>query len=126
MSSVSNSGYADLNETKGNLNQSLLKVATNEKVANNMRAADNYINVQIGLHAKTPVVNPDPELISLASALAATYFNYWQTPIKDRNLDGIKQWEQKVQDHILAYYGKFNPNGLGGGELFGSTKGYAR
>lgn len=124
MSSESRSGYADLQETKRRLNQSDTQTAPNEKVADNMREADNYVNTQINLHATTPINNPDPELVSLASSLAAATYNYWSTPIKDRNLDGIKQWKQSIQDHILAAYGRLNPSGLGGGELFGVTSGF--
>ena len=90
-----------------------------------MREADNYINTQINLHAETPIVNADPELISMASSLACTMYNYWQTPIKDRNLDGIKDWRKQIQDHILAVYGRKNPNMLTGGNTFGKTAGFS-
>ena len=125
-SSESTSGYADLQETKRRLNLSGTQKAPNEKISDNMREADNYVNVQINLHAKTPITNPDPEIVSMASSLAAAMYNYWQTPIKERNLSGIKEWKQAIQDHILAAYGRLNPSGLGGGELFGKTSGFAR
>ena len=121
MSSESNSGYADLTECQRRLNISATQTATNEKIADNMREADNYINTQINLHAETPIINADAELISMASSLACTMYNYWQTPIKDRNLDGIKEWKKAIQEHILATYGRKNPNLLTGGETFGKT-----
>ncbi len=126
MSSESDVGYASLRETKRRLNQSDTQTGPNQKIADNMREADNYTNVQIDLHAETPISNPDPELVSMASSLAAAFYNYWQTPVKDRNLSGIKEWKQAIQDHILAAYGKLNPSRLGGGNLFGTTKGFAR
>ncbi len=126
MSSESRSGYADLQETKRRLNLTGIQTAPNEKVSDNMREADNYTNTQISLHATTPVSPADPEIISMASSLAAAFYNYWATPVKDRNLSGIKEWKQAIQDHILAAYGKLNPSGLGGGELFGKTTGFSR
>ena len=125
-SSESTSGYADLQETKRRLNLSGTQKAPNEKISDNMREADNYVNVQINLHAKTPITNPDPEIVSMASSLAAAMYNYWQTPIKERNLSGIKEWKTAIQEHILAAYGRLNPTGLAGGELFGKTSGFAR
>jgi len=125
MSSNTQSGYADLRETKRRLNIPDSVDSSDKKVSDNMNEADNYTNVQISLHAVTPITDPDPELVSLTSSLAATFFNYWQTPIKDRNLDGINKWEKKIQEHIMAVYGKYNPTGLGGGALFGTTKGFA-
>jgi len=123
MSSTSQSGYADLREVKRRLNIPDSVTASDLKIADQMQEADNYVNVQINLHAITPLSNPDPELVSLSSSLAASLFNYWQTPIKDRNLDAIKSWKQAIQDHILATYGRKNPNLLTGGDTFGKTTG---
>ena len=123
MSSESGSGYADLTECKRRLNIPASNTAPNEKISDNMREANNYINTQINLHAVTPISDPDPELISMASSLACTMYNYWQTPIKDRNLDGIKDWRKQIQDHILAVYGRKNPTLLTGGDTFGKTSG---
>ncbi len=125
MTSESNSGYADLQECQRRLNISATQTGTNEKISDNMREADNYINTQINLHAETPIDNADPELISMASSLACTLFNYWQTPIKDRNLDATHEWKKAIQDHILAVYGRKNPNLLTGGDMFGKTSGFS-
>ena len=122
-SATSDSGYADLQQTKKRLNQDLLVTAPNKKIHDMMQEADNYVNTQINIHAITPIEAPDPEIISLASSLAGTIYNYWQTPIKDRNLDGITAWKKAIQDHIIATYGRMNPN-LGGGDLFGATTGF--
>ena len=124
MSSTSQSGYADLREVKRRLNIPDSVTASDLKIADQMQEADNYVNVQINLHAITPLSNPDPELVSISSSLAASLFNYWQTPIKDRNLDAIKSWKQAIQDHILATYGRKNPNLLTGGDTFGKTASY--
>lgn len=88
-----------------------------------MTESDGYINNQISLHAVTPVSNPDNELISLSSSLAAATYNYWQTPAKERTLDGIQQWERRIQEHIMAVYGKRNPTGLSGSKFGKSNSG---
>ncbi len=124
MSSESSGGYADLTECKRRLNIPESNTAPNQKISDNMREADNYINTQINLHAITPITDPDPELISMSSSLACTLYNYWQTPIKDRNLDAQNEWRKSIQDHILAVYGRKNPNLLTGGNTFGVTTGY--
>jgi len=124
MSSSSDSGYADFKQVKKRLNQDLLVTAPDKKIHDMMQEADNYVNTQINLHALTPIKTPDPEIISLSTSLAATIYNYWQTPIKDRNLDGIKFWKLSIQDHILATYGRKNPNLLAGGDTFGTTTGF--
>lgn len=124
MSSESNAGYADLQETKKRLNIPDSVTASDEKIMSMGREADNYINTQINLHATTPIANPDPELISMATGLAAATFNYWQTPIKDRNLEGIEEWKKAIQEHILGVYGRKNPNLLSGGTTFGKTTGF--
>ena len=118
-SATSDSGYSDFAQVKKRLNLDLLVTAPNKKIHDMMQEADNYINTQINLHAITPIEAPDPELISLASSLAGTIYNYWQTPIKDRNLDPITSWKKAIQDHILATYGRLNPTLLGGGDMFG-------
>ena len=123
-SATSDSGYSDLAQVKKRLNQDLLVTAPNIKIHDNMQEAVNYVNTQINLHAITPIEAPDPEIISLASSLAATLYNYWQTPIKDRNLDSITSWKKAIQDHILATYGRKNPNLLSGGDMFGTTTGF--
>jgi len=124
LSSESTSGYADLMETKKRLNIPDSITASDEKIMSMGREADNYVNTQINLHALTPITNPDPEIVSLATGLAAAIFNYWQTPIKDRNLSGVEEWKKSIQEHILATYGRKNPNLLSGGNTFGSTTGF--
>ena len=124
MSSESTSGYADLLEAKKRLNIPDSVTASDEKIMSMAREADNYVNTQINLHALTPITNPDPEIVSLATGLAAAIFNYWQTPTGDRSIKGINEWKQAIQDHILATYGRKNPNLLSGGQSFGSTTGF--
>ena len=60
----------------------------------------------------------------MSSSLACALYNYWQTPIKDRNLDAQNEWKKAIQDHILAVYGRKNPNLLSGGTTFGTTTGF--
>lgn len=123
--SSTGSGYGSIREVKRRLNISDSETSSDSKMQDYISEADNYVNVQISLHAVTPIVSPDAELVSLASSLAAGLFNYWQTPIKDRNLDAINSWKNSVQQHIIAAYGKYSANGLGGGNLFGRTTGFA-
>jgi hypothetical protein len=118
------SGYADLRKTKRKLNIEDTVSASDIKIADFMTDADSYVNTQIGVHAVVPIDNPDNEINELASSYAATMFNYWQTPIKDRNLDGINKWEDKIKQHIVARYGKYSNSGLGGDAQFGKTSGF--
>jgi len=124
LSSESSSGYADLLEAKKRLNIPDSVTASDEKIMSMAREADNYVNTQINLHAITPITNPDPEIVSLSTGLAAAIYNYWQTPIKDRNLEGMNEWKKSIQEHILAVYGRKNPNFLAGGTTFGTTTGF--
>ncbi len=95
-----------------------------EKIQTFMLEADNYVNNQIGLHALTPIADPDDELTSLASGLSGALFNYWQTPGKDELARPIKEFKQYIQDHIMVNYGRKNPNFLAGGDQFGTTQGF--
>jgi len=124
LSSESSSGYADLLEAKKRLNIPDSVSASDEKIMSMAREADNYVNTQINLHAITPITNPDPEIVSLSTGLTAAIYNYWQTPIKDRNLEGMNEWKKSIQEHILAVYGRKNPNFLAGGTTFGTTTGF--
>ena len=118
------SGYAGLQEVKRRLNIPDSVDTSDNKISDFINEADNYVNIQINLHAITPISNPDTELVSLSSSLAGALFNYWQTPIKERNLEGIKAWKQHIQEHILAAYGRYSASGLGGDALFGKTVGF--
>jgi|TARA_R110002072_G_scaffold129883_1_gene268522 hypothetical protein len=124
MTSTTIGQIADLREVKRRLNIPDSESSTDSKIEDFMQEADNFVNIQLSPHATIPVTNPGPELVSLSSSLAAAIFNYWQTPIKDRNLSGIQEWKKFVGDHVNAVYGKKSETGLGGGALFGSTKGF--
>ena len=87
-----------------------------------MSEADSYVNIQVGVHAVTPLTNPDNEIISLASGLAASIYNYWQTPAKDRTLEGIKEWKNSIAEHIKGFYGQKDRSGTSG-DSFTSTRG---
>lgn len=107
---MATSGYADLRMARQRLNLSDTQTMADEKIQTYMRESDNYVNTQIGLHAVTPISNPDDELRSLASALAAATYNYWVSPGKPS--EGIKEYKGRIQDHIMAKYGRKNPTGL--------------
>ena len=115
------SGYSTLRPIKRLLNIEDSVTASDSKIQDRMKDADSYVDNQFNLHALTPIDNPDEELRMIANELAASTYNYWQTPIKDRSVEGIKSWEKRIQEHILANYGRKNPNLLTGGETFLNT-----
>jgi hypothetical protein len=125
MSSTEAGQIANLRETKRRLNIPDSDSASDLKIQDYIQESDNFVNIQVSPHATTPLTNPSPELVSLASSLAAAIYNYWQTPIKDRNLEGIKEWKDFIAKHIDGVYARKSGAGLGGGELFGSTAGFA-
>ena len=90
---------------------------------NVLNSADNYIVNQIRLHATVPVTGTDndPELSSMASQLAAAFFNQFQNPRKPELRETVLQTKQALQDYILETYGRQNPSGLSGEDTFGVT-----
>ncbi len=123
MSSVPTQQFSDINEIKRFLNIPILVITSNGKIGASQNMADNYANTQIDLHELIPLGVIPPVLVSYSSALAAAYYNYWQSPDKTKLTDDVKIWEGKVQDYILATYAKKNPTGLSGGKAFGVTAG---
>ena len=115
-------GFADLKSTKALLNIPDTVGNSDEKIKTHMRDADSFVTVQVGVHRDRPLTNPDDQLISLASGLAASLYNYWQTPAKDRTLDGIQQWEKRIGAHVKAFYGQKDVSGTSG-KTFTSTRG---
>jgi hypothetical protein len=124
MSSTEAGQIANLREVKRRLNIPDSVSSSNLKIQDYIQESDNFVNIQVSPHATTPLTNPSAELVSLASSLAAALFNYWQTPIKDRNLDGIKEWKDFIAKHIDGVYARKSGAGLGGGNLFGKTSGF--
>ena len=123
MSSTQIGQVASLRETKRRLNLPDTVSKSDAKIQDFMQEADNYVNIQVSPHTAIPIENPGPELVSLASSLAATMFNYWQTPIKERNIDGIKEWKKFVADQINAVYSKKSESGFDGASLYEKTTG---
>ncbi len=113
--------FSDLTETKRFLNITPTETNQNAKIDVSRNMSDNYANTQINLHELIPLGTVPPTLVSYGSALAAAYYNYWQSPDKTKLTSDVKFWEGKVQDYILATYAKKNPNGLSGGKTFGVT-----
>ncbi len=105
--------HATLNNVKRFCNIDTGDTDVDTAMALHLVNTDAYIDTQISLHAVVPVVG-DTELPGLADYLAAATWNYWATPAKDRVVDGLVQWEKRIQDHIMARYGKRNPTGLSG------------
>ncbi len=123
MSSIPDQTFSDLDETKDYLNIARSNDDSNEKITTARNAADNYTANQIRLHADIPLTDPDPELTSLASQLAASYFNQFQNPMKLEVAEITKMVKQSMQDYVMVTYGRKNPTGLSGAETFGVTSG---
>ena len=119
---ITTTDYADLKEVKERLNIPQTNTDSDEKIGTHMRDADSFINSQVGVHDLVPLTNPDPHLVSLASGLAASLYNYWQTPAKDRTLDGITAWEGRISNYLRAAYGQQDIAGKTG-RTFTSTSG---
>jgi hypothetical protein len=123
LSSTPDQTFSTLNETKDYLNIARSNDDSNNKINTARNAADNYTANQIRLHATIPQVDPDPELSSLASQLAATYFNQFQNPMKTELRELVLSTKQALQDYIKETYGLENPSGLSGDKTFGITSG---
>lgn len=121
MSSTPDQTFSDLDETKDYLNIARSNDDSNEKIQTARNAADNYTVSQNRLHATIPLNDPDPELTSLASQLAASYFNQFQNPMKQEVAQITIITKKALQDYIMATYGRKNPGGLSGAETFGVT-----
>jgi len=113
--------FSTLNETKDFLNIARSNDDSNNKINTNRNAADNYVANQLRLHATVPLTTTDPELVSLASSLAAMFFNQFQNPLKKEMKDMVLEGKQAVQDYIMETFGRKNPSGLSGAETFGTT-----
>ncbi len=113
--------FSDIDETKDFLNIARSNSDSDEKITTNRNASDNYVANQIRLHADIPLTDTDPELTSLASQLAASYFNQFQNPMKSEMIELVKSTKQSIQDYIMETYGRKNPSGLSGADTFGIT-----
>lgn len=115
--------FSTLNETKDFLNIARSNDDSNIKINTARNSSDNYVVNQIRLHATVPVTgtDDDPELVSLASQLAASFFNQFQNPMKTEMMQLLLSSKKSVQDYILETYGRKNPGGLSGAETFGLT-----
>ncbi len=121
MSSTPDQVFSDIFETKDFLNIARSNDDSNAKINTARNAADNYVVNQIRLHATIPVSPSDPELSSMASLLAASFFNQFQNPRKDEMREATDQQKKSIQDYIMETYGRKNPSGLSGAETFGLT-----
>lgn len=113
--------FSTLNETKDFLNIARSNDDSNNKINTSRNSSDNYVANQLRLHATVPLNDTDPELSSLASQLAASFFNQFQNPNKTEMRELVASSKQAVQDYILETYGRKNPGGLSGAETFGIT-----
>ena len=121
MSSTPNQVFSSELETKDYLNIARSNTDSDPKIKTARNAADNYLANQIRLHADIPLSGPDPELTSLSSQLAATFFNQFQNPRKTEMIEATKELKEAIQDYVLVTYGRKNPSGLSGANTFGIT-----
>jgi len=116
--------FSDINETKDFLNIARSNDDSNIKINTARNAADNYVVNQIRLHADPTETPFDPELTSMTSLLAASFFNQFQNPRKSEMREATDQQKKSVQDYIMETYGLKNPSGLSGAETFGVTSSF--
>ena len=121
MSSTPDQVFSTLNETKDYLNIARSNDDSNNKINTSRNAADNYTANQLRLHATVPLSSTDPELSSLASQLAAAFFNQFQNPLKTEMRELVLAGKQAIQDFIIETFGLKNPSGLSGDQTFGVT-----
>ncbi|MCH7589524.1 hypothetical protein IIB34_00625 [PVC group bacterium] len=114
--------YADLKEVKQRLNIPDSITSVDEKVNTAMREADAFVNTQVGVHANTPLTNPDAQIISLASGLASALYNVWQSPAKDTVWKIVDNYQKQIGDHIKAFFAGEDITGHTG-DTFSSTNG---
>jgi hypothetical protein len=116
--------YSDLRQVKLLLNIPDSVTASDDKLNRHIAEADNYVDTQLGLFVATPVANPDPNIISLGSSLAAAFATYWNSQSKSPDLlASITYYERRLANHIQAIYGKRNIDGLGASRWGKSTGG---
>lgn len=113
--------FSDILETKDFLNIARSNDDSNAKIQTARNAADNYVVNQLRLHASVPLTDADPELTSLASLLAASFFNQFQNPRKSEMRETTDQQKKAIQDFIMETFGRKNPSGLSGANTFGIT-----
>ena len=113
--------FSTLNETKDFLNIARSDDDSNNKINTSRNSSDNYVANQIRLHATIPLTTTDPELSSLSSQLAASFFNQFQNPTKTEMIQVVAASKKAVQDYIMETYGRKNPSGLAGANTFGIT-----
>jgi len=123
LSSTPDQTFSTLNETKDFINIARSNDDSNNKINTNRNSADNYVVNQIRLHSTVPVTGTDndPELSSLASQLAASFFNQYQNPMKKALQELVDMAKESVQDYIMETYGQKSPSGLAGANTFGLT-----
>ena len=71
--------------------------------------ADAYINLQVSIHATTPLAFPDKELNGLATKLACGEYIMWNSPDHPRAL--YDDARKDVQAYIKAKYGQTSEGG---------------
>ena len=114
--------HATLDEVKNRINVNTTVSTLNSKLQVHMNFADNYTNTQIDLHALIPLPDPDPDLVSLSSTMAAAEYDFWTSPQKTDGLrEGRSTARQDIQDYIMAKFGRKNPSLLAGGNTFSLT-----
>ena len=102
---MSGSGFSELKQVKARANISDTVTQADAKIQFYMTEADDYVDTQVGVHTTTPITNPNKELIALASALAASLYNFWN---KQGDFEICKACKKAIQDHIVAQFARRN------------------
>ena len=114
--------YAVVDEVKIKLNITTSDTSQDAQITVATNDANNYIAEQIAVHGTVTAAGVDPSLSSMANNLAAAYFNFWISTEKDK--EEIERWQDRIQQYIMARFGKKSANLLSGSETFGITAGF--
>jgi len=114
--------YAVIDEVKIKLNITTSDTSQDAQITVATNDANNYIAEQIAVHGTVTTAGDDPSLSSMANNLAAAYFNFWISTEKDK--EEIERWQDRIQQYIMARFGRKTGNMLAGDDTFGITAGF--
>jgi len=94
--------YGTLADVKRKVKINTGATEADDELNDYLEDADEFINTRVTLMNETAPITGDEELNSLGTKLAAAYYNYWTSPVKD--LESSKYFEKKVIDHLRAKF----------------------
>ena len=101
---------------KKRLNLADTDVTQDQKIQEFISEADSFTNTQLAIFTTVPIINPEQELISLNTSLAAALTQFWTSQTKSPDLKAIiDYYETRLAAYIQSIYGKRARDGLGTG-----------